>query len=113
MDLIHPCMEARPVAHSREGVARVPLGDKAKVLPVVIDGNEHSWIYVQLFRHCRVTFLGWYGKTEAFSRKLSEAQAYRERTQEPEVSLTVIKIGVKRRPSDKLWDEDQEPRATA
>lgn len=59
------------------------------------------------------TFLGWSGKTEAFSRKLSEAQAYREGTQEPEVSLTVIKIGMKRRPSDKLWDEDQEPRATA
>lgn len=57
------------------------------------------------------TFLGWYGKTEAFSRNLAEA--YREGTQEPEVSLTVIKIGVKRRPSDKLWDEDQEPRATA
>lgn len=29
------------------------------------------------------------------------------------MSLTVIKMGVKRRPSDKLWDEDQEPRATA
>ena len=59
------------------------------------------------------TFLGWYGKTGAFSRNLTEAQAYREATQEPEVSLTVIKMGVKRRPSDKLWDEDQEPRATA
>lgn len=59
------------------------------------------------------TFLGWCGKTEAFSRNLSEAQAYREETQEPEVSLTVIKMGVKRRPSDKLRDEDQETRATA
>lgn len=47
-------------------------------------------------------FLGRFGKTEDFSRNLSEAQAYREGTQEPEVSLTVIKMGVKRRPSDKL-----------
>jgi hypothetical protein len=59
------------------------------------------------------TFLGWYGIREAFSRNLSEAQAYREGTREPEVSLTVIKMGVKRRPIDKLWDEDQKPRATA
>lgn len=59
------------------------------------------------------TFLGCCGETEAFSRKLSEAQAYREGTQEPEVSLTVIKMGVKRRASDKLWDEEQEPRAAA
>ena len=39
MDPIHPCIVARSVAHSREGVARVPLGDRAKVLLVVVDGN--------------------------------------------------------------------------
>lgn len=39
VDPIHACILTRSVAYSREGDARIPLGDKAKVLPVVIDEN--------------------------------------------------------------------------